>query len=398
MAHTVADETQRQKVAGRPWDVALSHWAARHGELEFLQWARRCTPPLPWDETTCVEAIDGNHRHVLQWLRENGCPWSKYSGDGVVKKGDLEWLQWLRKNHYPLHDDFSIATAAQQGHLHILQWWNTVGLTEQLWNLIFDLAAHARHVHILQWVHSLGCPVRVEQGTVTVLAYFEHLVVLQWLQGNGYAPKCTVWQNAIQTGNLVLLHWLGHQSKPFDTATFCMAAARQGCLEVLQWLRTQHPPCPWDEKVCMEAARQGHLEVLQWLRAQHPPCPWNKTICTAAVHQGHLDVLQWLRAQHPPCPWDVQDIVRTAVDRHRWDILVWMQRFTAPQELLCSSTPSTQDQYHYTQRHFLLHHSSLAIAWPNTIHRWMKAVESTSRDLFLVLLCSDLVSLIQQYC
>jgi len=41
----------------------------------------------------------------------------------------------------------------------------------------------------------------------------------------------------------------------------CRAAAEKGELEMLQWLRTQDPPCPWDWRTCFDAANSGHLEV-----------------------------------------------------------------------------------------------------------------------------------------
>ena len=47
-------------------------------------------------------------------------------------------------------------------------------------------------------------------------------------------------------------------------------AAEGGHLDVLKWVRSQDPPCPWDEGTCQEAAEGGHLEVLKWLRAQNP--------------------------------------------------------------------------------------------------------------------------------
>ena len=34
-----------------------------------------------------------------------------------------------------------------------------------------------------------------------------------------------------------------------------------------------------DEFACEYAARFGHLHVLQWLRSQNPPCPWNQQSC-----------------------------------------------------------------------------------------------------------------------
>ncbi len=42
---------------------------------------------------------------------------------------------------------------------------------------------------------------------------------------------------------------------------------------MLQWLRQQQPPCPWDEETCYYAAERGHLAMLQSLRQQQPPCP-----------------------------------------------------------------------------------------------------------------------------
>ena len=71
---------------------------------------------------------------------------------------------------------------------------------------------------------------------------------------------------------------------------------------MLQWLRTQDPPCPWDESTCEAAAGGGHLEMLQWLRAQDPPCPWDVSTCTLAYDRGYVDILLWLVSQDPPCP------------------------------------------------------------------------------------------------
>jgi hypothetical protein len=52
------------------------------------------------------------------------------------------------------------------------------------------------------------------------------------------------------------------------------------------------------------AARGGHLNVPWWLRSQVPPCPWDESTCMCAAEYGHVDTLLWLRGQKPPCPWD----------------------------------------------------------------------------------------------
>lgn len=82
---------------------------------------------------------------------------------------------------------------------------------------------------------------------------------------------------------------LGLMSLERNRMRFCGGHSQ---LEVLQWLRAQNPPCPWDEGSCARAAEGGHLEVLQWLRARSPPCPWNEWSCARAASRSRLGVLQ----------------------------------------------------------------------------------------------------------
>ena len=46
---------------------------------------------------------------------------------------------------------------------------------------------------------------------------------------------------------------------------------------------------------------------------------------------GHLGVLQWLRSQDPPCPWDEQ-VLWFARDAERQDVVQWAQENGAPDE------------------------------------------------------------------
>jgi len=82
---------------------------------------------------------------------------------------------------------------------------------------------------------------------------------------------------------------------------FMRLAAFQGSIETMKLLRSQDPPCPWDEYTCAYAARGGHLEVLKWLRGQG--CEWDSYTCAEAALGGHLEVLKWARSQG--CEWDI---------------------------------------------------------------------------------------------
>ena len=35
-------------------------------------------------------------------------------------------------------------------------------------------------------------------------------------------------------------------------------------MELLRWLRSQSPPCPWSDDLCEVAAENGEDEVLRW--------------------------------------------------------------------------------------------------------------------------------------
>lgn len=79
-----------------------------------------------------------------------------------------------------------------------------------------------------------------------------------------------------------------------------IAAATTGHLRVIQWLRAQNPPCPWNENVCEIAAERGHFEVLKWLRNQNPPCPWSTSTYKAAIKANHPDIAKWVEKNGCP--------------------------------------------------------------------------------------------------
>ena len=135
--------------------------------------------------------------------------------------------------------------------------------------------------------------------------------------GEGEKGKRKVLMNALAT-----CQGYEYLANGFDWRT-CCDAAEKWHLDVLKWVRSQDPPCPWDEGPCEWAASEGHLDVLKWLRSQDPPCPWNEDTCQYAALSGHLDVLKWLRSQDPSCPWDEWTCEWAAFNGHL-DVLKWL--------------------------------------------------------------------------
>lgn len=148
-----------------------------------------------------------------------------------------------------------------------------------------------------------------------------------WLldQGCPHSPTiCTIAAGAGQLRVLQLLQARGLTS--WDAATTA-AAARGGHTHIIQWLRSQTPPCPWDADICFEAASAGQLATLQYLRSLQPPAPWCGASCLAAALRGDLLVLKWLRQQQPPCPWTCG--MSAAASAHP-EVVGWLREQRAP--------------------------------------------------------------------
>jgi hypothetical protein len=53
---------------------------------------------------------------VLQWARENDCPWDKWTCANAVWKGHIELLRWARENGAPWLES-TRQRAASQGYV-----------------------------------------------------------------------------------------------------------------------------------------------------------------------------------------------------------------------------------------------------------------------------------------
>ena len=68
---------------GCPWDWETCAYAAKGGYLEVLQWSRG--HGCPWNTRTCSRAAEGGHLEVLQWARAQGCPWNKLTCSNATR-------------------------------------------------------------------------------------------------------------------------------------------------------------------------------------------------------------------------------------------------------------------------------------------------------------------------
>ena len=103
-----------------PWDARTCSGAARGGHFEILKWAHE--HECPWDENTCSTAAEYGHLEILKWARENDCPWDKDTCTWAAENDHLDILKWARQNDCPWYANDCAKAASRRGHDEIYEW------------------------------------------------------------------------------------------------------------------------------------------------------------------------------------------------------------------------------------------------------------------------------------
>jgi hypothetical protein len=134
---------------------------------------------------------------------------------------------------------------------------------------------------------------------------------MQWLHSAGCPRDWTAAAAAAKIGSTTILTWLLATGCPLDSRV-ATAAARRGDLPMLQSLRANG--CPWDADTAAAAAEDHFADLLVYADFGL----WHG----GARRAKHLKLLQWMRAQEPPCPWDIRVIefaMVEPVNQPLWD-------------------------------------------------------------------------------
>ena len=268
---------------------------------------------------------------ALQQARSLGCPWDARVCTAAATEGKLAVLKFAISQGLAI-DTNAIKAAAQHRHLHVLKELRSIGCP---WHPDTTAsAASTGDLELIKWIvaddapwASATCFAAAGSGCVEVLAWArEHGAPFTGVAFGGcYDYGCDIFVSvhgggsmygiAARNGHIEMLEWLrsqdvpwpkdeGYYGSPDDISDGLYAcAARGGHLEVIEWLERhgiEHSD-HGDEVACEAAAAGGHLQLLRWLRSRSPPYKWDQATCKAAAANGHLDVLRW--ATENGAPW-----------------------------------------------------------------------------------------------
>lgn len=215
---------------GCPLPASFLVTAARNGHLAMVEWACSLAPPHPCNEDVCSAAAEGNHLHVLKWLRME----SKKRSRGRRN------LRPLKKVPCPW-DNRVIKFAAQRGNLEMLKFAHEGGCPWRPTTLVH--AARGGHLEILKYAHKL----RVDLD-------------LDW-------DDASICHMAARKGQLNVLKWLKELTPPCPwDGRVCKEAARAKNLEMLEFAHWKG--CPWNRSECLALISKEPLKPLlcEWVR------------------------------------------------------------------------------------------------------------------------------------
>jgi hypothetical protein len=141
-----------------------------------------------------------------------------------------------------------------------------------------------------------------------------------------YSGDEEVWYQAAEEGILDKLQEIRHQMEPdfpWDDRT-CYLAARWGHLHVLEWLYSLNLSCVTDEETWYLALEGGNLDLIMWLKERG--CVYlTERSCLVATEANNVELLQWLRSQNPPCPWNRSECLSLAREFENGEVLEWIE-------------------------------------------------------------------------
>mmetsp|Transcript_9234 Transcript_9234/g.33863 ORF Transcript_9234/g.33863 Transcript_9234/m.33863 type:complete len:288 (-) Transcript_9234:82-945(-) len=147
-------ELGKQAIVSDAVRELLGHAAAEGGNLEVLQWVDE-EYGLVLDEKLFAKSVCAGRIEALQWLRSQGCPWSKRACAKAAERGRLGILQWLRQEGCKW-DEETCRKAAEHGHVDVLQYAHENDCPWDKWTCA--TAAWSGQLEALQYARQQGCP------------------------------------------------------------------------------------------------------------------------------------------------------------------------------------------------------------------------------------------------
>ncbi|GMF14834.1 unnamed protein product [Phytophthora lilii] len=236
--------------------------AAKNGHLAVLQWLFDHHDNVYWGGDEMYFAVANNHLEVAKFLNKHTAPPpdDMYLIDEAARHGDLEMMEWLHTERGDQLTYEGVMRAVDHGFLDAVEWMCATFPDVVTTSYIrMDSAAANGHLAMIKWLHE-------HHGWCTKQAMNraagnDHLEVVKFLDENR-SEGCTTdaMDMAAANGHLETVKWL-HTNRSEGCTQFAMdSAAKNGFADVVQWL-LEHRAEDSSSQAMDNATATGHHEL-----------------------------------------------------------------------------------------------------------------------------------------
>lgn len=234
-----------------------------------------------------IAAGEGN-LEVLRWLHEKGCKLGKNVCKEAAANGHLDVLRWLRDREADL--DCAANAACANGHLEVLRWLEGEGVRPS--KKAFLDAAKGGHLEVLRWSVDLLKQWDLMRSVSQRAAGGGNLEILKWLHSMAKEAASKYKKEDPDYGPRN--DWDGVYSSYICASKALTAAAEHGHLDIMKWLWKMYK-IKRTVAAVRAAAANGNIPVLTWLKVNG--WEWGKAL-EIVTERGHVDTALWIKSIH----------------------------------------------------------------------------------------------------
>eukprot|EP00158_Paraphelidium_tribonemae_P006844 Partr_v1_DN27995_c2_g1_i2_m11292 putative Ankyrin Repeat Protein len=237
-------------------DITRGLWeyAAEAGKVKILSFIHQSVNPCP--SRIFEVALENDSGKVLEWaVGRKITPDVTKCASIAARKGNLEFLQWLKTRHKD--EEFAVCVqAAANGHVDILDWALRKGIECQQ-----DVRLEARFndkERVTEWADKNKISFEVSRRKCDTLAEQGELDILKWIKENGAECPPEAFLQAFRRAQVDVLQWAGEQDYVIPITQEVLYSAPT--LKTLQWAYSVGYRLLWKNVVNLV----DRSELLEW--------------------------------------------------------------------------------------------------------------------------------------
>ncbi|KAG5184432.1 hypothetical protein JKP88DRAFT_277227 [Tribonema minus] len=181
------------------------------------------------DTWLCRTAAERGHLEMLQWVRAQGFAWGTCTSTAAARRGHLEVLRLVVMSFTSVAK--SVAEFARRASCSICSCWRFIKVSSRtasgtdMWTKVFEFLPHGRYLQLSSWLQDIGYP--LDPSACMSAVHVGRLDILQWLRERG----CP---------------WDGERTMRHVTSLRVTAVSCQKQLSTAEWALANGCPCSDD--------------------------------------------------------------------------------------------------------------------------------------------------------